>query len=198
MSWTGDQMALAVGQVIAGAPGSVARSLITAIAHGQAPVDDLVRPAAGADPADLYDPAVAPTFMLPVLAAMSGIELAPDDFADIPALRARIIARPVRRRGSPDAIIAEVRALLTGSQTVRMTERADGNADLLRIETYAAESPDLDTVTAAARRRKAVGLLLEVLVIPGQTFANLRDSGQTFGQLRDSGQTFDDVRTTQI
>lgn len=189
MSSTADRLGDAAGQTLR--QGDVADALLAALAEGQRPVDQLVRRADGADPAELFDPNGAPEWLLPVLVAMAGARIRPG--AGPAKTRERIIDLPARRRGTPTSIRAAVRSVLSGTQRVDLFER-DGGPAQLRVGTYEAETPSVTEVEEAAARVKPLGLVLTVDVFSGATYADLAaNHGPTYADDADEWPVVSDM-----
>jgi hypothetical protein len=60
-------------------------------------------------------------------------------------------------RGTPDAILSAAGDTLTGTRTMRLLERAGGNAYALDLVTRPSETPDPDATLAAALTQKPAG-----------------------------------------
>lgn len=86
--------------------------------------------------------------------------------------RAYVLARPSWRRGTPAAMVAAVRATLTGLQRVTVDER-DGSPWRLTVTVYAAETPDEAATLAAALSQKPVGIVLTLQVAQGASYAHM-------------------------
>lgn len=83
--------------------------------------------------------------------------------------------RPASRRGSPAAIVAAVRAVLTGERRVTLIER-DGSPWALTVRVYVSELPPggVEVVEAAVATQKPVGIVASVNVITGSTYAHMK------------------------
>lgn len=110
--------------------------------------------------------------------------------------RAYVRERSQWRRGTPGAIREAVRAVLTGSRRVVLYER-DGSPWRLRIRVWSAELPPggAGEVEAAARTQTPVGLIVEVEVRTGASFAHMTAvHGPTFADEQTEFPTFADAR----
>jgi len=161
----------AVGPTLAST--QTAHDLIAALAEGQAPVDRLVRPADGADPASMLDPATAPVWLLPLLVAMSGARIDPSRWSE-QTVRDRIASTPARQRGTPAAIRNRLEGVLTGQQRYTLFER-DGDPAHIRVKAYEAEVPSVEEVREAVLREKPLGLKLFIDVFSGASYQHLAD-----------------------
>jgi hypothetical protein len=117
------------------------------------------------------DPARAPAEALPWLGQFVGVEITPVmTEADTRAA----IANPAGlRRGTPAAMAEAVMRTLTGSKTVSIDERVGGDAYQLAVTTLPAETPDATITARAILSQKPIGLVIDVDVLAGQTWADL-------------------------
>jgi len=168
---TSSRIADAVGPTVAST--QTAADLIAALAEGQSCVDVLIRPADGADPADLLDPDTAPVWLLPLLVAMSGSRIDPSRW-DEQTVRDRIVNTPARKRGTPAAIRSRLEGVLTGSKYYSLVER-DGDPAHLRVEVYESQTPSVEAVREAVLREKPLGLKLFIDVFSGASYQHLAD-----------------------
>lgn len=152
---------------------------IVALSQMFAKVEAIVRAGDGRVPySPLLDVTVCPPFALPFLAQFAGVKLRAlntgetlDDWAVY--ARDAIVRRSGRNRGRPDAILSAVEQTLTGTKSVRLLERAGGDAYALTIITKPAETPDVAKATAAALTQKPAGIVLTMV----QTDLPLIDEG---------------------
>ncbi|BBH17513.1 hypothetical protein Back2_18000 [Nocardioides baekrokdamisoli] len=97
--------------------------------------------------------------------------------------RAFIIGRAYWKRGTPAAIVAAIKPLLGGQQTVTLVER-DGSPWRLTVRVYASEvlpGVTVDDIAAAAATQKPVGIILTAQISAAATFAHLKaEHGPTF------------------
>jgi hypothetical protein len=108
----------------------------------------------------LFDADQCPDEYLPWLAWVLGIVVR-GETGD--TLRALVRDRPPAKRGTPDAMRAAAASALTGTQTVRYLERANGPFEDT-IVTLAAETPDPAAVVRAAEpQRRAFSVLTHVV-----------------------------------
>lgn len=134
----------------------------------------------------LFDPDAAPDEALEWLRQFNGVAFAA--FTDAATRRARLKSTDGFRRGTPAALLAAVRPLLTGTQTVYLTERWGGPYGV-RLATLASETPFPAAVSAAAMDQKPLGLVLTFQTLSG---------AQDFNALRDTHQDFADVAATYV
>lgn len=131
----------------------------------------------------LDGPDTAPVWYLPHLAMKAGVRVVAGwSEAD---LRNMIRTRPAERRGTPNAIVASAQTTLTGNRTVRLIEKASGDAYALVAITRTAETPDPPATLAAMLEQKPVGLTLTHLVVDGWTIGEMEGAyaGQAIGDL---------------
>lgn len=90
----------------------------------------------------MLDPDRAPAWALPWLAQFAGIPYLPAELTE--AQRRDLIAHaPGMRRGTPAALIAAVQQVLTGTRTVRLVERHEGDAYNVLVITLGSETAGL-------------------------------------------------------
>lgn len=145
------------------APIDVGDGTLQALAHAVAApgevFDTIAREQTGyAAHGQIMDPDVAPAAVLPWLAQFAGVQLFPSDTEA--TRRARIKAAAGFFRGTPGAMIAEVKPTLTGTQYVNLIQQAGGNRWALTLITRPAETPDAAGTYAAALRQKPAGINL--------------------------------------
>lgn len=141
----------------------------------------------------LFDVDRSPAWALPWLAQLVGANLIRG--LDEDGMRLAIRSINVAKRGTPEAFRAAARQLLTGSRSIKVDERFEGDPYAVRVRTFAAETPDPAAVEAAIRAEKPAFLVLTYAVFAGASFQDVRDSDMTFQQVRDNFATFNDLRT---
>lgn len=142
--------------------GGVVAALAAALAAPQAVVDDVARETDTHRPWQAaLDPDACPAAWLPWLAQFAGVTLLPAD--DEAAQRQRIKRAAGYRRGTVPAMIEEVKATLTGTQSVTYLRNVDGNPWLQTIVTRTSETPNPAATEQAARRQKVAGVKLTVI-----------------------------------
>lgn len=104
--------------------------------------------------------------------------------------RAQLQARKTSTRGRPAAIIAAVKATLTGPAQVLLLERYDGRAYQVRVVTYTAQTPDPAATMRAALSEKPVGIVLTLVVVNGQSYAATTAEGKTYAQHTAMGRSY--------
>lgn len=167
-----------------------------------APIADVEYFAADTDTAVgwsvMLDPTLAPERALPWLGQLVGA-VVPVGSTEADA-RAIVRAVPTWARGTPAAIVAAVRLLLTGTKSATLTERYGGSAYAVRLNVYAAEVPDVTALTAAFKAALPAGIVGTVQVLIGWSVAQLEThfSGQTVANVESAyaGQTVADVERT--
>lgn len=110
----------------------------------------------------LDNPSTAPAWYLPHLAMKAGVVVA--GVQDEGAVRAVIRDRPAERRGTRAYMVAAAQATLTGTNLVRLVERAGGDAYAITAITRTTETVDPSATLAALVAAKPVGLLLTHVV----------------------------------
>lgn len=112
-------------------------------------------------------------------------------------IRTYVRTRAYHRRGTPEAIKAAVRTLLTGTKTVWLEER-DGSPWRLTIHVFSGEMAPgvtLDDIKAAATLMKPVGIILEALN-DGPIYNHFRPvHGPTYDDVAADFATYDDAIT---
>jgi hypothetical protein len=142
---------------------------IVALSQMFAKVEAIVRAGDGRVPySPLLDVNVCPPFALPFLAQLAGVKLRAlntGETLDAWAVYARdaIVRRSGRNRGRPDAMLSAVEATLTGTRSVRLLERAGGDAYALTVITKPGETPNVAASTAAALTQKPAGIVLTMV-----------------------------------
>lgn len=104
--------------------------------------------------------------------------------------RQQLLARRVDRRGTPAAMVAAVKATLTGQARVLLTERYGGDPWVVRVVTYTAETPDPAATRAAALSEKPVGLVLDYQTATGQSYAATTAENKTYAQHTATGRSY--------
>lgn len=121
----------------------------------------------------LFDVDIAPMQALPWLAQCVGERLPVG--IDEDDARAWIVASPNWSRGTPAGIVAAVKRLLTGAQTVQFgvqrTLAGVANVDHIAIMTYASQTPSPQRVRNALRRTVPADIIWEYQVMTAATWA---------------------------
>lgn len=107
--------------------------------------------------------------------------------------RAAIIDQPGFDRGTPQAMIDEVKKTLTGTQQVLLIER-QGSAYHLTVTTWTSETPHPDATEAAILRQKPAGLTFTHGMIDGGTYDDLRDTHTNYDDVETQFTDYDEVR----
>lgn len=142
----------------------------------------------------LFDPDACPAWALPYLAQFVGVTLLPSDSE---ARQREKIKLPEQfKRGTPAAMLAAVRATLTGGQTILMDERFTGSAWQLRIRTLVSETPDEAVTEAAAVSQKPIGILLDYSAVTGQDWGDVDADNADWAAVAAGFDDWQDVKTT--
>jgi hypothetical protein len=156
-------------------------------------VEDLARDTpAGPGWSSVVDLDRCPDDWLGWLAQLVGVTLIAGATPD--ESRARIAATDGFWRGTRSAIIAAAGATLTGTKTVYINERIDGDAYHLAVLTLAAETPDAAAAQAAIVAQKPAGLVLDYRTTAGQTYDAVHVRYATYTALRTAYATYDAMR----
>jgi hypothetical protein len=140
------------------------------------------------------DPEEAPAYTLPWLAQFAGVTLEPS--LSEAEQRAKIQERPHFARGRPASLLAAIKATLTGTKTVLVTERDGGEAYQLRVRTYASETPSEDATLAAILTQKPGGIVLTYEAITGQSYSDFAASVTDYADAAATYDDYADVRST--
>lgn len=145
----------------------------------------------------IFDPDECPAEILPWLAMAVGARLTP---AMSEGEQREAIKSPEGLiRGTPAALIAAVKATLTGSKTVLLDERYMGSAYKLRVRTLDGETPDPAATQAAAESQKPVGNVLVYAAVDTGDWDDVADPDTGFTDWDDvaaSNADWDDVAMT--
>ncbi len=109
----------------------------------------------------MVDVETAPGYALPWLAAHAGVKLTKGATEDVQ--RDEVRRRSGVARGRPASMIAKAKTTLTGTQEVRLTERA-GSAWQIVVHTRVDETPDPDATLAALMSEKPGGDVLTHII----------------------------------
>jgi hypothetical protein len=170
-------------------------------------VDDLIRDEPSSPGwSKILDPARAPRFALPWLGQLVGVQV--DPTMPDAAQRSQITTEAGFARGTPAALVAIAQRYLTGAKTVTLTER-DGNPYTLSIAlytqqlgsstyvqsqttyatyaaaaagqaTYAVAQGPIGEVVVALRAAKPAGLVLNINVLSGLSYAQMTAAQPTY------------------
>lgn len=126
----------------------------------------------------LLDPVRCPAWALPWLAQFVGVTIrAPATPAEEATARQLITDHPGFQRGTPLAIEQAVALTLSGTRSVRLTERSGGSAYQLLIATLTAETPNAAATTAAAKAAVPAGIVVTVSVTAGAIWQDVLNHG---------------------
>lgn len=143
------------------------------------PLHDFIRETPdGSSWSALLDPDRIPAKHLPWLGQWVGVRLNSVPVEPATNERSLVKAHVGFARGTPAAMIAEIKATLTGTQTVFMKERWNGTLSVdapyhLSIVTHTPETPDPDATLAAILRQKPGGIVLHWEAITGLAWDEL-------------------------
>lgn len=142
---------------------------------------------------EITDPQTADAAWLPWLARIVGVDMRA--VADVAQQRQLLASTDVvRLAGTTASIVAAVQATLVGVRTVDVATQV-GDRWGIQVTVYAAETPDAAATTAAALRFKPAGMHLTVQVLPGATYAHMRDvHGPTVATFKSTFATYDAAR----
>lgn len=140
--------------------------------------------------AGFLDPDACPTVQLPALAMWAGATVTPAMTDD--EMRARIIDRPARRRGSPGRIAAAVAVTLTGGRWVDIIER-DGGPYQITVRTYTSQTPEPTAAAAAAAVAAPWWILTSHQLVAGQTWGSAQQKYATWGDAQAAYPTWGDA-----
>lgn len=176
-----------------GNPNAVLAGWLDGPGHLLGAIDDLVRGDDGW--ARVLDPTVTPAEWLGWVAQFAGVRLR-RGLTDTQQ-RLRVLETSGQRRGTPAAIVGAAAQLLTGFRRVDLDERAGGDPYVLRVTTYAAQTPDPAAVADAMLAEKPAGILLIYEVRQGVSYQEAADAfpGQTYGDLQAEFATYGDLAT---
>ncbi len=100
--------------------------------------------------------------------------------------RGLIRATPNQYRGTPAAIIAAVKACLTGNKRLWFRERFNGSEedeDAISVATYASETPSEHAVLAALKRTVPADIAAHYEYLHGATWAALETPAKSWHTL---------------
>jgi hypothetical protein len=155
--------------------------LVAAVPEQVADLDDLASDGATGLPgwSRLLDIDLAPAWALSWLAQLVGASCI--DGLSVADQRMCIRDASGRRRGTVAAMRTAAQATLTGGRQVLITERYQGFAYRLRVQTYSAETPNSTVTRAAIVSQKPAGLVLTYDVLLGPTWDQATDTWDTSG-----------------
>lgn len=144
----------------------------------------------------VFDPDDSPEEALPYLGQFVGVELEPE--LTVAEQRLKIKLPEGFRRGTLAALEAAIQRTLTGSKTVLIEERPDGEAYQLYIRTFASETPSEDATLAAILTQKPIGIVLEPAyeAITGQSWDDLQASATDWDDVESTYADWSEVRST--
>jgi hypothetical protein len=191
----------ALGRSFADRAGPLLVDLVAVLTAGLDTVDALVQPQAAVPWAPVYDLDAASDPRLP--GQLTGTTV-PDGLTAAQQ-RAWIRDRSSWSRGTPAAMVAAVRPLLTGYQRVDLYERTSPTSGLggapwqLLVRVYAAQlgaGVTLAQVQAAAETQRPVGVVMTVDVAAGATYGHMTAThGPTYAAYQAAFPTYESART---
>ena len=122
----------------------------------------------------LFDVDLCPGWALPWLGQIVGVRV-PNGMSDDDA-RAFIKELRAFKRGSPEAIKSAAKFALTGSKTVTLHERDNGDAYALEVVVLTSETPSAALVAQYILTQKPAGIvftLANVIVTPGWIYQDM-------------------------
>jgi len=129
----------------------------------------------------LVDPATADAGSLRWLAALAGVDATL--YSSTEQLRVAIAgADDNRAAGSTRAVLAAIRPALSETRTAAIVLR-DAAAFRYRVRVYAREVPDQVELRRLLEATRPAGMVWELEVAPGQTWADLANRRLTYAQL---------------
>jgi hypothetical protein len=174
----------------------ITKNFLDAIGAAFEQMDALVFPNGQSQWSTLLDLDLIPDEGLPWFGQFTGTLLNPGQ--DDTEQRNQIRNNNGWRRGTVDSIIYAVRPLLTGTQTVHITER-DTSAYHFQVVTYTVETPDSNLVNLAIIEAKPAGLQFTYNVIAGTptaaTYEALYLDDPFYSDVYAEEQTYQDVYT---
>lgn len=170
-------------------------TLCIALGLMRQPAATLVRDTADGDPgwSIILDIDRCPTYALPWLAQCVGARIPAG--TDDSTARQMIRAEQSFARGRPATIVATIQRTLTGTRTVFLTERADGDAYKLRIRTFDTETTS-PTATQAliVAAQKPGGIVLDYGTVAAGTYGHLATAEASYTQVAVDYLTYNRVR----
>lgn len=140
----------------------------------------------------VLDPDATADEDLPWLAQFAGVQL--DPALSVADQRAAIVDHPRFERGTPAALLEDLKATLTGAKQVTMYER-ELNPYRVVVITYTAQTPDPAGSLAAVLAQKPAGVLLSQRVYNGQNWRQLAANEATWADVASDYASWTDVET---
>lgn len=172
-------------------------TLCIALGLMRQPVATLVRDTADGDPgwSIILDIDRCPTYALPWLAQCVGARI-PTGTDDATA-RQIIRAEQSFTRGRPASIVATIQRTLTGTRTVYMTERADGDPYKLRVRTFDTEtSSPAATQALIVAAQKPGGIVLDYGTVAAGTYGHVATAEASYTRVQADYVTYNGVRSS--
>lgn len=159
-------------------------------------INDLVRDRGGQPGwAAAMDPDQATAAGLGWLGQLVGVRLRSEDTTQAADV-AWVKATPGFSRGTPAAMIAAIKPLLTGTKSVTLTERLGGNAYALQVALILSEIPagKKQAVVNAAISQKPAGILLTFNPAIFQTWTQMKTANATWTIAKATYANFDAMK----
>lgn len=139
----------------------------------------------------LLDPNETPAEALAYLAQFVGVRPRPSwSEAD---LRSSISHPEGFRRGTRPTVLEAAKRTLTGTQSLFVIERVNGDPDAAFIRSFTGETPSAATTKAAIEDALPYGIVLDYDVFTGQTFATLDAAYASFNAVDAAYASFDEL-----
>jgi hypothetical protein len=113
----------------------------------------------------LMDPDTSPVGALAWLGQFAGVSFLPSDTEA--TQRSRVKTAAGFYRGTPQAMLDEVKPTLTGTQYASVLQQVSGNRWAMSLITLSTETPDPTATITAALRQKPAGIALTHVVTTG-------------------------------
>lgn len=156
-------------------------NLCEAMMHMYEDVALLVDPEDESPWVPLFDVELCPEFALPWLAQVVGVRLPASVTGE--AAREYIKALSFEQTGKPETIIRVIQAVLTGSKSVTLYERSDGDAYHLEIVTADSDTPDVQAVRDAIVACVPAAILVEYRQVLGWVYSAMTTEGGLYSAL---------------
>lgn len=138
----------------------------------------------------VMDPATCPAEGLPWLGQFVGVEVNPS-YSEAQQ-RAQVAAHLGFARGTPAAIVASTQVTLTGSRTVYLLERLDGDAYSLGLVTRPSETPSSAATLEAIRAATPAGIVVNYSTSEGLPYGDA-GAGKTYADWKATYPTYSDL-----
>ena len=188
-----DRVLAAIGPALVDRAGPLLADLVTALTGPLAETDDLAQPTPGGW-SNVYD--LDKSAHPATLGSATGTTV-PTGLS-LAQQREWIRLRPTWRRGTPGAVRAAIRFLLTDFQRVDLLERA-GSPWRFTVRVYAGQiQPGITEakLRAYAATQKPVGLVMDLEIVPGASYGHMTvEHGATLADWAAQFPTYETART---